>query len=241
MRALLGQADGRIATVYEALTYLDAPHTRFAYGASIADAAHRIDQFKALVDRARERTEWRVADAPFARPLYDVATVLARVRVRPDGAAAPPSARVFWREVFDSVSIPDDPARRLRTLHEDGEITAGWLADAIGGDNRALRRDRLDQLSFGQRAFSAAAESQLPDVLVAVRSMPRFRMLMLTMERVGVRDPRLYADAVRRGYEIAELDGRRRLTALSVFQGAIALVDRLAKVRAVTPSGAEAL
>lgn len=240
-RELLGQSDGRVALVYEALTYVDASHVRFAYGGSIADPEKRLDQFKAVVGAARDRDEWRVGAAPFSRPVYDVAMMLARVRVKADGTPAAPNARVFWHQVFESAAVPDDPSKLLRNLHDDGEITAGWLASALGGENRALRADRLDQLSFGQRAFGTLPEAQLGDALVAVRSLARFRMLMLAIERVGIRDPRVYADAARRAEQISSFDLRHRRVALGTFQAGIAVVDRFAKVRVVDTAAAERL
>jgi len=241
VRELLGAAHGRVALVYAALTHLDAPHVRFATGTWMPDARSRVDQFKALIAASARRTDWDVNRSPFARPVHDVALMLARVRVDPDGRPAAPFARAFWRRAFESVDLPDDPARLLRSPQDDGVVDAGWLAENVCGDDVRTRGERLDQLSFAQRAFAAAGAAELPDVLVAVRALPRFRMLMLTLERMGVRDPRLYAAAARHAAQLAPLDGRRAFVAFGQFQGALAVLARLERVHRVPPRTLDAL
>src|SRR5439155_1489999 len=73
---------------------------------------------------------------------------------------------------------------------EDDPIDAAWLIDTIGSVEVRLRAERLDQLSFGQRVFAGAAEtSERGDVLVALRAFSRYRMLLWTVERIGIRAP----------------------------------------------------
>src|SRR5439155_681227 len=99
----------------------------------------------------------------FTRPVYDVTLLLARVRVLPTGAPARPVARLFWQRAFESADLPDDPARRLRNLQEDGVIDAGWLAQNVMTDDPRARAARFDQLTFGQRVFAAPPDAAAPD------------------------------------------------------------------------------
>jgi hypothetical protein len=241
IRAVFEASQGRVALVYSALTHLDAPHVRFALGSWIPDVEARIPQFKALIAASTAREEWAVTLRPFSRPPHDVTQLLARVRVQLTGAPAPPAARLFWHRAFDGDEIPDDPANALRNLQEDGLINAGWLAENVCVTDPRLRADRLDRLSFGQRAFSAATDGQLPDALVALRSLVRFRMLMLTLDRMGVRDPRVFAMAAGQAKRLMALDGRRAFIALGQFQSALALTARLVRVRSLTAAAGEAL
>lgn len=238
---VFGASKGRLALVYAALTYLDAPHVRFALGSWMPDPAARVSQFQALLAASAARVEWDVNRQPFSRPIHDVTLLLTRVRVQLTGAPAFPAARLFWQRAFEAADIPDDPVRRLKNLQEEGVVDAGWLAENVCVPDPRARAERLDQLSFAQRAFAATPEAQLPDALVAVRSLPRFRMLMLTLERMGVRDPRVYAAAARQATQLMARAGRRGFVALGQFQGALALTARLARVHVLTASDAEAL
>jgi hypothetical protein len=241
IRELFGAAHGRVALVYTTLAHLDAPHVRFALGSWIADSRARAEQFKALLSAEGQFSEWDVEQRPFTRPSYDCTLLLTRVRVAQDGQPSPPAARLFWRRAFDGIDTPDDPARLLRNLQEEGVVDAGWLAQNANVVDPRVRRERLDQLSFAQRRFASVPEPALGDALVAVRTLPRFHMLMLTLERMGVRDPRMYAAAARHAGSLSSLEGRRAFVAYGQLQGALALLDRFARVRRLQPAQIEAL
>jgi hypothetical protein len=241
VRAVFGTSQGRLALVYAALTHLDAPHVRFALGSWLPDPEARITQFKALLAVSAARSEWDVTLRPFTRPVHDVTQLVTRVRVQLTGAPAAPAARLFWQRAFEADGIPDDPAERLRNLREDGVVDAGWLAENVCVQDPRARAVRLEQLSFGQRTFATASDAQLPDALVAVGSLPRLHMLILTLDRMGVRDPRVYAAAARHASRLTPLDGRRAFVALGQFQGALALTARLVRVHSLTAPAGEAL
>ena len=241
VRELFRADNSHLALLYQTLAHLDVPRVRFALGSWMPDPAARIEQFKEIIDAAKARTEWDVELRPFARPVHDSSLLLARVRVLPTGAPAPPAARVFWQNVFDNSDLPDDPARLLRNLNADGAISAGWLARNAATENQRVRSDRLDQFAFGQRVFAATPEEGLPDALIAVRSLARFRMLMLALDRMGVRSARTYAAAATHAERISALEGQRGFAALAQFQSAIAIVGRLVRVRSLTPAAGASL
>jgi hypothetical protein len=227
---------GRVALIYESIGQLDDAHVRFAVGSWLADPNARVDQFKALVGAETSRQEWDVDLRPFTRPVHDVTMLLTRVRVQPNGAPARPNARLFWHRAFESADLLDDPARRLRNLQEEGVIDAGWLAQDIATDDPRARAARFDQLAFGQRVFAAATDEELPDALLAVRGVVRFRMLMLALDRIGARSPKVYAAALREAEQVTLLDAQRGYATLAQFQSAIAIVNRLVRVHSITPA-----
>jgi hypothetical protein len=241
IRALYGASQGRVALVYATLAHLDPPRVRFALGSWMPDPARRVEQFKVLVRAEAAHREWNCEIRPFARPSHDPSQLLARVRVTPDGAPAPPAARLFWQRAFDGADLPDDPAGLLRNMQAGGTVDAGWLAETAGASDVRVRPGRFDQLAFGQRVFAMAAEADLPNALVAVRALTRYRMLMLALDRMGVRTPAAYAAAARQAQRVSALDGRRRFVALAEFQSAIAIVGRLQRVRSLDTAAAEAL
>jgi len=237
--ALFRAQHGRAALVYAALAHLDAPHVRFATGAWIADPQARIAQFKSLVDAVDVHGDWDVAEHPFSRPVFDVATMLTRVRVEADGRPAPPVSRAFWRAAFEGADNPEASVRLMPQPNDD--IDAGWLAKMICVSGPHVRSERLDQLSFGQRLLGAVDDAATPDALVAVSALPRFRMLVLTLERMGIRSPRVHAAAVRHASRLASLSGRRAFVAFGQLQGALAVLARLARVHRLPASTLEPL
>ena len=154
---------------------------------------------------------------------------LSRLEVGADGTPAAPAARGFWSRVFAGNDLPDDAARQLRGIEED-PIDAAWLVETLGSVDARARADRLDQISFGQRVFGAADAAARADVFVAVRAVTRYRMLMWTLERIGIRAPSLYAAAARQAARIGAIDGRRGFEAQAQFQGALAILARAAMV-----------
>src|SRR5581483_8369328 len=118
------------------------------------------------------------------------------------------------------------------------------LIETIGSADVRQRGERLDQFAFGQRlgrAAGAAADRDRADAQLAIRSFPRDRMLLVTLERIGVRAPAVYAAAVRHAARLSGVEGRRAFLLHAQFQGALALVDRAAAVRTFAPAAAEAL
>ena len=66
-------------------------------------------------------------------------------------------------------------------------------------------------------------------------------MLLLTLERIGIDRPSLYAELIRHAEQLSPLDATRGHTALAQYQGAIALVARLVRVRSIDRAQAESL
>jgi hypothetical protein len=240
--ALFGLHEGRLAYLYDTIALLDAPRAAFALGLWIKDPARRVRRFKALAEANRAAfPQWQPAKLPFTRPLHDVGSMLSRVEAEPDGSPSFPALRSWWTWAFESADLPPAAARAPDSRAGDGPIDAAWLAQIIVSADARDRGERLDQFAFGQRTFGAADPGDMPDVLIAIRAFPRYRMLMLTLERVGVRHPAVYASAARRAQQLARVEGRRAFVALGQFQGALALVARMAGVRTLDLATAESL
>ena len=241
IRELFGRDDGRFAYVYDALAHFDSARAAFALGLWIKESGSRVDRFNALMSAAVGIKEWDINARVFTRPANDPMMLLARVRAEPSGAPMRPAWRLFWSRAFDGTDLPDNPARQLRSFDHEGTIDAAWLADAQLSTDNTGRADRLDQFAFGQRVFGSADEGALPDALVAVRGFQRYRMLMLTLERMGVKTPAVYAGAARRASALSRLDANRGFTALGQFQGVVALLAGMARVRSLDAANIESL
>lgn len=241
VRELFSRREGRVAYVYDAVAHLDPRARAFALGLWIDDADRRLARFKSFLDAVEAFPGWGVSDRPFSRPSDDAVVMLTRVRADDRGVPTAPSWRGFWSDAFDGLDIPQDPARVLGNVEKDGVVDAAWFAEATLNAPTHLRAERLDQLAFGQRAFAGVDDTALPDALVAVRAFPRYRMLVLTLERMGVRSPGVYATSVRHAERLAALEPTRVPVALSQYQGALALLTRLARVHRFDVPKREAL
>ena len=237
---LLELNEGRVAYLYDVIARLDPPHRAFALGLANPNAAARADRFKALAGSVGAFREAHLKTLPLGRASYDLSMALMRVRVDANGAPLPPAARSFWTRAFASGDVFAG-AGRAEPGSDDDPIDAAWLSDVVGAVDVRQRGDRLDQLAFAQRVFGGADAEQRPNVLVAVRALPHYRMLVWTLERIGIGDPQVYAAATRRAARFTALDGRRGFETQAQFQGALAIVARAAAVKTLRRERAHAL
>ncbi|MGH9174659.1 MAG: hypothetical protein ACRD1H_09885, partial [Vicinamibacterales bacterium] len=239
---LFARDKGRLAYLYDIIGHLDTARAAFALGLWIDDAGVRLDRFRALSLAATSAyRQWDVRKRPFTRPAHDLLSMLSRVEVAPNGMPRFPAARGVWAGAFDEAGWPDDPAHARRDLDDARPVDAAWLAEAIGSEVEASRAERIDQLTFGQRRFSEAEAGAGADALVALRAFRRFRMLMLTLDHIGVGPPHTYAAMARHAHRLSALGGVRGRVAIAQFQGAIALIARLARVKTIDRAQTEAL
>ncbi len=242
--ALLSRDSGHLAYLYDLIAELDAPRAAFALGLWIQGDRARSDRFKALVSAVHAGLgEWQVRDVPFRRPLNDIAWMLLNMTVDATGAPRGPVARRLWSQVFETLEVPVDPADALRAVERidrEGSVDAAWLAETIVAGDSKLRGTRLRQLAFGLRVFSDVSDG-FGDVLTALRALPSYPALMLTLERMAITDPSVYAAASRGALGLSDLDGTAAYIALNQFQGALALLSGMTAAGSLEPDRARAL
>jgi hypothetical protein len=250
--ALFDLNEGRLAYLYDIAGQLDPARRAFLLGSWIGDPAERLDRFRQLASAGISAfRDWHLRTLPYGRATHDLASALMRLEVGPNGVPSPPASRAWWSRVFAGADVPDEAA--VPKLTTDQPIDAAWLAETIGGADVRQRGERLDQLAFAQRLFGALGDAEGPGspgsndaafaspAFVAVRAVPNFRMLILALERAGVRSPAVYAAAARHANRLTILDGAKGFTAQAQFQGALALVARMAIVRTIDSLRAESL
>jgi hypothetical protein len=240
--SLFARREGRLAYVYDTVAELDQPRIAFTLGLWIKDPEQRHAQARAVVAAiADSYPEWPTPQRPFVRPMHDFATLLTAVSVNEDGSPRYPAARRLWERAFEGQDLPDEPARELRDSQRNGSIDAAFLAQAIAMSDVRMRGQRLMQLAFGYRVFGDATADETDDVLVALRAFARYRTAMLGIEQMGIRKPAVYVTAARLAESLARLQGSRAFVALSQFQGAFAVIVRLARNGSASLAGAEEL
>ncbi len=233
IRTLFTDPRARLAYLVDVLSAA-APESRaFALGAWLAEPELRRVRFQALVEQVRANYhEWDVNQLPFTRPLGDLALLLLRLRVTPDGTPAPPASRAFWANALGFSRVPtatDGPQPEV--------IDAAWLLQASAG-GMYTRGDRLDQLAFGQRLFARAEESTLNEAASIIAELPQRRMLLLSVERIGIGSPSVYRALLRQARGLAT-DGADAFWTQTQFQSALSIVERLVRVGTIDLARAE--
>ena len=239
LHALLAANGGRRAFLYDAVARLDLGRQRFALGMQQAPGPARVAAAKALAAVFdRESAWWRGEGGSFARPEVDAARLLREVRLGADGALAPPSARAYWEAVFDGRAFTR--AEWPERLRASPRADAAFLAERIATGGAAARRLRFEQLAFAQRVFGGAPQATLSEAVLAVRSLRDARAVLLSLERMGMRDPVLYAEAAslarRTGAGLGEATSAHR-----ALQGALGVIDRARFARTLDAAAAERL
>jgi len=220
----LFEADrGRIAYLFDLLSHADRMTTELVFASPNSDSLKRL---ASLVRRAFP--EWEVATAPFVRPAADLGAFLGRLRAasddRPGGSDLGTTA--FWQRVFDESA--NAPTR----------ADIAWLAETVVAHPPRERERRLDLFSFTLRGFGTASGDD--DVIAAAHGFGGFPVLMLTLERIGIKAPAVYVAAVQHAEKLTSLEASRGAVALGAFQGALALLERMTRVRTLDTASAEA-
>jgi hypothetical protein len=245
VRRLFTRDGGRLAVFFDLIQALPEPQRDFATGAWIRDPGQRLDRFRALYAAvSRADADWTPAIAPLKRYPADPWLLLRGLVAAPGAGGnglAGPQQRRFWARAFED-GWPDDPARALRDVEEDGPFDAAWLVDRVCNESLNARPVRFQQVLVVPRAFPSPSPADLPGVLMAARGLVDFPALLLVLERSGVLTPALAALAVRQAALVQRIGDRdRRTVALGLVQGAVALVDRLCQSGAITGNQATGL
>jgi hypothetical protein len=240
IRQLFAKNGSRLAYLLDALQQLDRPHQQFAFGAAIADPRARIDRFRALLTAFADSDPlWSPQVTPFSRMAYDATYAVNVVRLEPGGRLAGPSWLGFWTTAFRDEGRPLDGLKEVSSASWQESLDAASLVSLIAHPDPLLRKARLDALLFAQRTFPSPLPEQAADLLTAVRGALRMPALVLSLERMGLRDPSTFAKAVRHAQRLNEVGVPRRLTAaLAQFQGALAVIDRARVTRWIDESTA---
>lgn len=243
IRRLFDTQDGRLAFFYDTLAHLDTPRLAFAIGRPGISRDERDRLGRALYRSfVTIDSEWDLQALPFSRPTMSPLLWLLEVSVGPAGEPLLPRARKFWDAAFargDALHGTDATASHLL---EDAEIDAAWLTSRVLSADPVGRRERVFQVLFAQRVFGPVDRVDVVDTLIAVRGIASMPALVLTLERMGVTEPSLYAQAVRAADRLASIaDSTRASHALAQFQGGLALLDRFRRSNALPAPEASAL
>jgi len=242
---LLSRDGGRAALLFDTAAQADPAHLDLLLGTGIGSTSARRDRFRQLYDLlGAQLAGWNPAEFPFSRTLYDPSHILAMTPVDDRGLLTGPLSLRLWRKALERPDLPADPAAEMRNPAAEGAVDLPWFLERLAevGPSRTLRRSFAETWAFGHRVFAGASDAMLPDMLVTLRGFTRYQVLVAALERMGVRDPAVYAAAITKAESLARLgDAGRTATALALYQGALALIDRARAARTIEPADAEQL
>jgi hypothetical protein len=228
---LFGRDNGRLAYFYDAIDRLDAPHQAFALGgpalgkARVSLVRHVYEWFT-LVDAAG----WKINNRPFNRPTLDAALVLGGTDLNAPSFAGPSGLPALLDRIVSSPDWPSNPERTVRDL-KDGQTDA-WSTLAWVFDRPTEAVSRFQLLRFAQRAIAPTDRSAIPSVEAALRAFRDMPALALTLERMGVRDPVVFARVARGAHALTEAGGRDEVEPiLARWQSALALLEQIQRRR----------
>ena len=245
VRRLFTRDDGRLAVFFDLMQHLPLAQSDFATGKWIARSEDRLDRFRALYGAVSNTdADWKPALAPLKRYPADPWLLLRGLSASaaPGGnGLAGPQQRRFWDRAFEG-GLPDDPARALRDVDDEGPYDAAWLVERVCHQATEERTTRFRQVMVVPRAFPAPQVADLPGVLLAARGLVEFPALLLDLERTGLLSPSLAVRVVRQADLVQRVgDSNRRALALMSFQGAVSLLNRLVSTGALSSAAAAPL
>ncbi len=242
IRRLFTRDDGRLAVFFDLMQRLPVAQRTFAAGLWLKDPGQRLDRFRALYGAVSAVDgEWSPAQAPLKRSPADPWLLLRGLAVAPEAGGnglAGPQQRRFWERAFQD-GVPDQPERGLRSDDDAELVDAAWLVAQVCQQQTAVRTNRMRQVMVVPRAFPNPAAADLPGVLMAARGLVEFPALYLALDRSDLLTPSLAIALARQADAVDRIGDRdRRALALAAFQGAVALVGRMATTAAVSRDAA---
>lgn len=222
LQQLLTRDRGRLAWFYDAVGTLTPDRQRFVLGAHLPDEQRRAFLRAIYQTFTSVAPSWRVEVRPFFRPDFDGQVALLALDVRSDGSVGPD----WWPSLLSRITrtqswpVADGRSADLPPTSADAVRIFEWVfaepADA---------RRRFDTLRFAQRLFAAAPRDMAPQIELALRGMLEMPALLLSVERMNVRDPAVFA-AVASAAHAATAEGGSNLAAIARWQAALALLEQ---------------
>ncbi len=238
LRALLARDSGRLAWFYDSVGAMSPERLAAAFGAPANGT--QIEQARAFYSAFRSAdSNWKLEEHPFLRGTTDPWIVASQIGI--DGSAvAAPAAQWFWEALFDRAEIDRRSAASVKR-EPAAPATLAWLAQQISSASGKERRDRFEMVRFAQGVFGRL-DGDLAEPLVALGGYRRYRAVLLSVDRMEVASPRVYARMIEAARRLDQgLSGRDEKHAVIAFQAALAILERARITREIDVARTEAL
>ncbi|MDE2660837.1 MAG: hypothetical protein OXI45_11585 [Acidobacteriota bacterium] len=231
-KAVLRYDNGPFPFLYDAIASLDAPQQRFALGVGLEDRDQRR-AFSRLYDVIAANLVF-APGTPWPRGFPDPSVLLSQARADDAGQPSGPAWEDLWDEALDGIELPQNASRDVQGADRSDPVEASRLAERVFREP-PWAAARMAAFLFAQRRFPDVESRDLRHVLTTLRGFPLFQSLVSTLDRMGVQSPRTYATAVLNAASLNRMvEPHDARDALSQFQGALALLDRVRHVRSLS-------
>ena len=239
LRALLARDSGRLAWFYDTVGTMSQDRIEATFGAP--PIAAQIEQARAFYNAFRSAdSNWKIEEHPFLRGTTDPWIVSSQIDLLHNDVA-PPAAQWFWNELFDRSEIARHTTASVERAPQS-PVTLAWLAQKISTSSAKERRDRFEMVRFAQGVFPNIDGDRATEALVALGGYRRYRAILLSLDRMGVASPRVYARTVEAARRLGdELSGRDERHAVIAYQASIAILERARLAQEIEPATAERL
>jgi len=239
LRALLARDSGRLAWFYDTVGTMSQDRIEATFGAP--PIAAQIEQARAFYNAFRSAdSNWKIEEHPFLRGTTDPWIVSSQIDLLHNDVA-PPAEQWFWNELFDRSEIARHTTASVERAPQS-PVTLAWLAQKISTSSAKERRDRFEMVRFAQGVFRNIDGDRATEALVALGGYRRYRAILLSLDRMGVASPRVYARTVEAARRLGdELSGRDERHAVIAYQASIAILERARLAQEIDPATAERL
>lgn len=193
LQALLTRDQGWVCVLADVVGLLSEDQQRAALGLRTPAEPYAARLLRAL---RLASPDWQPLQRPFWRPTLDPALLLLQLPADRDGLRLPGSARAWSAMLSDGRLHPraTDDTPQSPTA-PPSRVTPAWLVEQVFRGAMATRRRAYDQVLFAQRLLGAS--TTLPAATAAViHAAGTHPQLVLTLERLGLREPRTYLRVV---------------------------------------------
>ena len=238
LRRLLSRDEGRLARFYATLAHL--PDDRRAALLQPIAGEDPAATLASLYTAARNaEAPWSPNDHPYQLSYADLPSVLhALSDLRLDRL---PGSAGWWPALVGTTMGSREEAAALLQREPAAAPFAATVRALLRGTPRD-RRDHIARLAIARRVWDAGAPArEQADLVYALGHYRRYRGLLLMLDRIGVRDPSVFARLVDAARRIDGGGGRERALRLQVVQGALALVERTSLTDAIDREAREQL
>lgn len=228
----LMRGNGRLAWFYDTIAHLDSHRQQAVFGLRQSEAT-RVERVRELLDVFEAAApEWHAPDRPFVRPTLDPSLVIALAAATDRGTFKGPATRKIWEAVFRGEGTDVAQSTTDAAALDASPIEPGWLARRISLVPTPIGRRRFETFLFAQRVFPSVAREDAT-LVAALRGVSTFPALALTLERLGMAHPAVYAAASRTATLLNSVKLAERRTAIAQFQSALAIIDRATRMRGI--------
>ena len=239
LRAMLARDSGRLAWFYDTVGTMTPERIQAAFGAPPLES--QIEQARVFYNAFRSAdSNWKLEEHPFLRGTTDPWIVSSQVDLL-GNEVAPPAEQWFWNELFERSEVTRRTAASVERAPRS-PVTLAWLANKISTSAAKERRDRFEMVRFAQGVFRNIDGDRAIDALVALGGYRRYRSILLTLDRMEVTSPRVFARSVEAARRLSdELSGRDERNAVIAYQSSIAILARARLTQQIDPATAERL